>query len=337
MGGNGNYYGNQNYQQGGQADAGFYKACPEFDTCSEYSNICKHGMVDNMSGYFECTEVESNSGQVAYIAPHCSEDGFTVSLGVYSDVYCNEYIGDGVNIANFIGQEIDPEEDVFAEYYNSAYGATLDQLEYVNEENICIPCKNDDLMWVDRENDNKGDDDQVNDDDGNGRGATGEISELCQNMYQVTARCDKHFRSYKNKSKQAKYAEAIAQEDLTCDFIDSIVMGNYNEMGELDMGEKYNNGVNNEGWWANRMKSENLGPISKVTPLQLLLLIVTIGSVATLALWSMSLQKSLAKAPAWRPRGPVEGSAAVATGELERQSSGIMMGRSMSQKSYYMS
>jgi len=51
----------------------------------------------------------------------------------------------------------------------------------------------------------------------------------------VSARCDKHYRSYSNRSRQSQYAEAVAQEDLTCDFIDSVVMGNYNEMGFVNL------------------------------------------------------------------------------------------------------
>ena len=72
------------------------------------------------------------------------------------------------------------------------------------------------MMWEKRGNNN--DDDNINYDDN-------EINELCENLYEVSARCDKHYRSYNSKSKQAKFAEAVAQEDLTCDFIDSVVMG----------------------------------------------------------------------------------------------------------------
>ena len=83
--------------------------------------------------------MESSNGQVAYIGPHCVDGGFNVTLGVYADEDCNEYIGDGVNIANFLGVEIDPEEDALKSWYNSANGY-LDVLEYSNEDNVCIPC-----------------------------------------------------------------------------------------------------------------------------------------------------------------------------------------------------
>lgn len=118
---------------------GYYGQCPEYDTCVEYQNMCGGGGGE-YDDYMECTEVEGNNGRVAYVGPHCSEDGLTVTLGVYSDEYCNDYIGNGVNIANFIGEELDIEEDALKQYYNSAHG-TLDQLKFINEDNVCIPCR----------------------------------------------------------------------------------------------------------------------------------------------------------------------------------------------------
>jgi hypothetical protein len=58
-------------------------------------------------------------------------------------------------------------------------------------------------------------------------------------VHEVSVRCDEHFLSYNNMSKLAKYAKAFAREDLACNFIDSIVMGNNNEMGEIDMSNGY--------------------------------------------------------------------------------------------------
>eukprot|EP00970_Alexandrium_tamarense_P018547 scaffold13349_cov195-Alexandrium_tamarense.AAC.3 len=54
-----------------------YQICPEYETCKYYQNLCKAGIDDTLEEYFECTEVESNNGQAAYIGPHCGEDGRT--------------------------------------------------------------------------------------------------------------------------------------------------------------------------------------------------------------------------------------------------------------------
>jgi hypothetical protein len=114
---------------------GYYGACKEYDTCSQYMSL---SFVDKYSEYFECTEVQHSNGQVAYVGPHCAADGFTITLGVFSDQYCNEYIGNGVDIANFLGGNLG--DDALKGYYNTGYGATFAQLKYVAEDNLCIPC-----------------------------------------------------------------------------------------------------------------------------------------------------------------------------------------------------
>ena len=140
-------------QDGGQDDdhqrpsENWYKVCPEYNTCSQFKTICDDEMQVDYEDYFECTEVEANNGRVAYIGPHCLDDGFTISLGVYADQYCNEYIGNGVNIAKFLGEDINEtvdkygnKQDVLKSWYNSANGA-LDILDYSDEQNVCIPCR----------------------------------------------------------------------------------------------------------------------------------------------------------------------------------------------------
>jgi len=184
------------------------------------------------------------------------------------------------------------------------------------------------LFWITVDD---GDDDDDDDDDDSNKDMT-EINELCQNVYKVTARCDKHYRSYSSKTKRSKYAEALAQEDLTCDFIDSIVMGNYNEMGEVDMVQGQNQGQN--GWMANNSYGQQYGHyVTEVSPLQIFGLIASVAAVCILATWSMTLHKSLSsnRGP-WRPRrgmkSPASSRAAVA--DLDRQNSGIMNCRSAS-------
>lgn len=162
-----------------------------------------------------------------------------------------------------------------------------------------------------------------------------EINELCESLYLVSARCDKHYRSYNKRSKQAQYAEALAQEDLSCDFIDTVVMGNYDELGYINM-KKYTVEAQ-PGWKANNMYAQQYGHvITDVTPLQIFGLIASIAVCGILAVWSMTLHKSLTKTGPWKPRRGMAARAAT-DAELSRQNSGIVMGRSASNTSYYMS
>ena len=110
--------------------------CEEYDTCREYNQIAE---VDEFSDYFECAEVERNNGQMAYVGPVCGSDGYDITLGVFTDENCDVYIGTGVDVSNFVGQEVT--DGTLKAYYDSAFGATLEQLEYVNDDQVCIPCK----------------------------------------------------------------------------------------------------------------------------------------------------------------------------------------------------
>lgn len=152
----------------------------------------------------------------------------------------------------------------------------------------------------------------------------------------VSARCDKNYRSYSTKSKQAKYAEAVAQEDLACDFIDSVVMGNYDEMGFVNLGDDYQMEGSSSGLFKDNMYAQQYGHyVSEVTLLQIFGLLASIAACAILALWSMSLHSSLSKRGPWRPRRGLN-NAQAPPAEVSRQNSGIVLGRSQSNASYYM-
>ena len=163
-----------------------------------------------------------------------------------------------------------------------------------------------------------------------------EINELCTNLYMVSARCDKHYRAYSSMSKNAKYAQAVAQEDLTCDFIDSVAVGNYGSDGFINVGNEYTV-EKSSGWMGNSMYAQEYGHyITEVTPLQIFGLIASILAVGILAVWSATLHKSLSKGGPWKPRRGLR-NASPEQPDLTRQNSGVMMGRSASNTSYYMS
>lgn len=294
-----------------------YDICPEYDTCRYYQNSCKQGVDDSLTQYFECTQVERSNGNSAYIGPHCGADGITITLGVYSDENCYEYIGDGVNIANYLGFELQgdelapivtgslidiiPEEGIQAqkERYseNTYYDAELAEY-YRPEEEMCIPCLASRQPYEVRGNVEgyEGQDDDAYGDD---------ITELCENLYMVSARCDKHFRSYDSRAKMAKYAEAVAQEDLTCDFIESIVMGNYDEMGFVNSAnmQRYNPETKS-GMLADSMLWEQYGgKFQEVSPLQIFGLIASCLAFSVLAVMAIALNGSVRKdGMRWRPR-----------------------------------
>ena len=173
--------------------------------------------------------------------------------------------------------------------------------------------------------------------DGNEYNYDDDINELCTNLYMVSARCDKHYRAYSSMSKNAKYAQAVAQEDLTCDFIDSVAVGNYGQDGFINVGNGYTV-EKSSGWMGNSMYAQEYGHyITEVTPLQIFGLIASILAVGILAVWSATLHKSLSKGGPWKPRRGLRNASPEQPDDLTRQNSGVMMGRSASNTSYYMS
>ena len=113
--------------------------CAGMDSCQKYKNICGGGISSDYEDYFECTEVERNNGQSVFVGPHCAADGYTVALGVYGDEYCNEYIGNGVNIQNVLGEKLD--DNYLVEYVSGSVEALNQMHEVYPEYGWCIPCK----------------------------------------------------------------------------------------------------------------------------------------------------------------------------------------------------
>ncbi len=112
--------------------------------CSVMAKACGNGFQDNYADLLECAEVQKNNGMVAYTQATCAEDGQTITIGIYSDDECSEDITSQVNIANWIGEEVDDEE--MAHYYKnvaSAVGAMIESYggkTNVNPDNLCMPC-----------------------------------------------------------------------------------------------------------------------------------------------------------------------------------------------------
>lgn len=288
-----------------------YKYCPEYDTCVSFKQVCDAGLDNTLSDYFECTQVQRNNGNIAYVGPRCAADGISITLGVFSDENCFEYIGNGLKIENVLGFEL--EDDALARYVTGSFADIIPGwTETFNpSEQMCIPCMSSRQPYEVRGNIAYYQSDEQRQQYGGQANYNqyqdeqhGEINELCESLYKVSARCDKNFRSYSSKTKQAKYAEAIVQEDLTCDFIDTIVMGNYDELGFInaDLMKGYSPEAK-DGVLANSIYVEQYGgAVHEVNGFQIFGLVASIAAFLSLAVYSMSLRGSLPKGPIWRPR-----------------------------------
>ncbi len=117
----------------------------EWYSCSVYAKACQADWrQDDYANFLECNQVEKNNGMVAYTQATCAEDGESITIGLYSDEECSEDISSQVNIANWIGEEVD--DETMSHYYKrinsgmseliETYGGTTS----VDPESVCLPC-----------------------------------------------------------------------------------------------------------------------------------------------------------------------------------------------------
>ena len=161
----------------------------------------------------------------------------------------------------------------------------------------------------------------------------GEIADICDAVFMESVRCDKTLKNWWRHKANYNYAESVALQDVSCAYIDNMRMGKYDTEGNVVMDK--NRLYNEDGSGGNLLVEEYGQGIKKISPLQVLMLVLSISACVVLAGWSSSLHKSLSKGGlSWKPRK----GAGADDAEVTRTSSGIVMGRSQSNNtSYYMS
>eukprot|EP00985_Skeletonema_marinoi_P014731 scaffold7520_cov140-Skeletonema_marinoi.AAC.1 len=198
----------------------------EWYSCSVYDKVCDVGFEGNYADFLECSEVQKSNGMVAYTQATCSEDGEAITLGLYSDESCSEDITSKVNIANWIGEEVD--EDTMAHYYKRINSGLAELIETyggttsVDPESVCLPAESSEDDDVTRQA-------QQNQQEGAyqySHASQGEIAGICDAVFMQSARCNKTLNNWWTPRKRnAKYAESNALQDLSCEFVDNMRMG----------------------------------------------------------------------------------------------------------------
>merc|ERR1711865_974993 len=59
--------------------------------------------------FLECTEYINEYGQQYFVGPHCASDHYTISLGVFSDENCVDYLGETISLSKVLGYGYDDE------------------------------------------------------------------------------------------------------------------------------------------------------------------------------------------------------------------------------------
>jgi hypothetical protein len=208
---NGNYM-YQYYQNGGNNnnDDGNY------NTNSNY-NYKQSQQQNELYNFLQCTEYTDEYDRQYYVGPHCGSDHYTISLGVFSDENCVDYIGETVSLSKVLGYGYDDES-------------------FFHLPHECISCDGAQQFQ---------DDEQRYNQMYSGYGVYGEYVEapneefddvvgMCAALFESSAQCNVHMNNY---GVMAKYMEDLDAgfEQRYCNFIDNIVYGTYDEMGEIKL------------------------------------------------------------------------------------------------------
>jgi len=173
--------------------------CSYTDACSGYSDICYNDdQKIDFTGFYECVKFNYDDDTVLYVGPHCSADKSSIVLSVFEDEYCTEYVGDKYDLYTLTGQEI-----------------SSDSLESYTRHD-CISCQESQLPFQQIDNDA--------DDNDN-------ISEICENLYNYAAKCNRYIGSANDNSYQSY--QQVSNEYAVCSFIHSVVTGSYDEYGYI--------------------------------------------------------------------------------------------------------
>src|SRR3569832_297302 len=130
--------------------------------CKNYKSVCSSSTMsaysyNDQTSYFSCTQFQIGSSY-GYVGPHCRSDGKTIGLGIYKDPYCGVYIGDTIDLSQYMTVD------------DKALSA------YVTKS--CISCngiESFDLLT----------DDQV-------QNVSGTVCPVCGALFQYSAKCHKH-------------------------------------------------------------------------------------------------------------------------------------------------
>jgi len=269
------YYGNRKLEDS--------HACPHYDDCIDYADTCPgdddgdgddDAVEIDYNDFFECGEFNGDDGTVYYVGPICYDDGETIGIGIFSDDNCVNYVGDEIDISDYTG--IDFSSDILGDYTPES----------------CVSCDEADQFYMIVKNDAQDED---------------SITELCENLYIASAKCNQNLYDADDESYMS-YNQA-ANEELACGFIENVVNKAYDSSGVIVL--------SGESMF---VRSDKSGAVGQAVVLTLLT-----SSVLALGAWAYTLNSELQEtSQAGFLSDPVQMT------RVESGASGVMVGREMS-------
>lgn len=173
--------------------------CQYFSACANYEKACKNYVSqddDSQRVFLQCSSFYVGD-DLRYLGPHCSDDGYTISMGVFKDADCSELIGDQIDMAYYTGMNV---ENNNLDFFSSP---------------SCVSCMNANSFAL------------YNDDN-----ETSDVYELCEYLYDSSGQCTRYMSSAEEYYVEGEEDEK-GNEEKVCNFVESIMENNYDEYGEI--------------------------------------------------------------------------------------------------------
>jgi len=183
-----------------------------YDECMKIENMEDNGYID-ATEFLECQMVydpEDDGKGALYAGPMCASNGSKIKIGLFTDEECNvpdsdkdvdDYLMDGDGVSMKLSHAL----------LKTVYSSD------------CISC-----LQPEEEDEN---DDQ--NDDANQEEQEVEVLEMCEQLYDAAAKCEKTYGFDDGYANYDGYANQLAQEEVVCDFVESLKAGSYDETGEI--------------------------------------------------------------------------------------------------------
>jgi len=196
------------------------------DECEKIENMEENGYVD-ATEFLECQQIyepEDDSAVGLWAGPMCASSGSKIKIGVFEDENCNN-VDNSKNVDDYL---------VDGDGYQIKLSHALLKTVY---SDTCISC-----LVVEEEEENEDEDENDNNEEEEEKEP--EVTEICQQLYEGAAKCEKAHGFDDGFADYDEYANQLANEDVVCDFIASIKSGTYQDNGEISL---YGNSKNTRG------------------------------------------------------------------------------------------
>jgi len=181
--------------------------CSCVETCEAIENMEENGYID-ATEFLECQAIVDDDDGQLFAGPYCS-GGEKIKIGVFSDENCM-YIDSGKSVDDYLvdgdGVAIKLSYGLLKETYNA---------------DAPVSC-----LVVEEEDENANDDEDEKEP---------EIVELCEQLYEEAAKCEKIHGFDNEYADYAEYENQYAQEETVCDFISAVKSGTYTETGDINI------------------------------------------------------------------------------------------------------